>query len=345
MKYKGTPYQWGGSTPQTGFDCSGLVQWAFATQGIQIPRVTDQQILATNGTAIDRKDLAPGDLIFFRDPSGYVHHVAISLGGDRFLHAPHTGDVVKESSLDEPYYAQQFTGGRRFDDTPVSSPAAIPAPAAVQEAHAALARDATAARDPNTLVFKALSRQEANFHGSTVRFMRAIRPEDVRSFQRAGAVEPAPVAGALDPAAVNGPLEYPGDGATQQQLAAWLAASAQKAGLPPELPVMAALVESGVKNLGGGDADSVGFFQMRVGIWNTGEYAGYPDKPELQVKWFIDHALAVKQQRLAAGEADFGTDPSAWGNWIADVERPAEQFRGRYQERLAEARALLGRAV
>ena len=56
--------------------------------------------------------------MFFRDATGYVHHVGMSLGGDRFIHAPHTGDVVKVSSLDEPYYAEQFTGGRRFDPPP-----------------------------------------------------------------------------------------------------------------------------------------------------------------------------------------------------------------------------------
>jgi hypothetical protein len=174
--------------------------------------------------------------------------------------------------------------------------------------------------------------------------MPAVRPEDAPGFQRVAAPGPLDVAatpGQLDP----GALAYPGDNATKQQLAAWLAAHAQKAGLPPELPVMAALVESGVANLGHGHADSVGFFQMRVGIWNKGEYAGYPDNPELQVKWFIDHALAVKQSKLAAGDSGFGTDPSTWGNWIADVERPAEQFRYRYQERLAEARALLGATV
>ena len=80
---------------------------------------------------------------------------------------------------------------------------------------------------------------------------------------------------------------------------------------------------------------------MRVGIWNQGDYAGYPHKPELQAKWFIDHALAVKQQRSPRGDADFGKDPSKWGEWIADVERPAEQYRGRYQLRLDEARRLL----
>jgi hypothetical protein len=259
------------------------------------------------------------------------------MGGDKFLHAPRTGDVVKESSLKESYYAQQFTGGRRFDDTPASSPAAAPPPAAVDAAQAALARDAAAARSPETLVFKALSKQEASYHRSTVMFLPAIRPDEVRAAAPASA-QPIALAAQLDPAATAGSLEYPGDGATKQQLAAWLGAHAQKAGLPPELPVMAALVESGVANLSGGHADSVGFFQMRVGIWNKGEYAGYPDNPDLQMKWFIDHALAVKRQRGAG----FGSDPSTWGNWIADVERPAEQFRGRYQLRLAEARQLLG---
>ena len=105
---------------------------------------------------------------------------------------------------------------------------------------------------------------------------------------------------------------------------------------------MASLVESGMKNLNFGDADSVGFFQMRVGIWNQGAYAGYPDKPELQVKWFLDQAEAVKRQRLVAGKSI--TDPNQFGEWIADVERPAAQYRGRYQTKLDEANGLLALA-
>ena len=115
---------------------------------------------------------------------------------------------------------------------------------------------------------------------------------------------------------------------------------AEKRGLPKQLPVMASLVESGVKNLNYGDADSVGFFQMRVGIWNQGAYKGFPEKPELQVKWFLDQAEAVKKQRIARGQSV--TDPKQFGEWIADVERPAEQYRGRYAVRLGEANGLLG---
>ena len=91
------------------------MQWAYAKAGIQIPRVTDQQILASGATKVGRKHLLPGDLVFFRDASGYVHHVGMSLGGDRFIEAPRTGLKVRISSLKDPYYAQQFTGGRRFD--------------------------------------------------------------------------------------------------------------------------------------------------------------------------------------------------------------------------------------
>ncbi|MDA0174892.1 C40 family peptidase, partial [Solirubrobacter taibaiensis] len=155
------------------------------------------------------------------------------------------------------------------------------------------------------------------------------------------AAAPAAPAAAVDvSAAVAGaPTAYPGDNAPKEQLAAWMAAQAKERGLPPQLPIMAGLVESGLKNLNFGDADSVGFFQMRVGIWNQGAYAGYPDKPELQMKWFLDQAEAVKKQRLVAGKPV--DDPNSFGEWIADVERPAEQYRGRYQTKLAEANQLL----
>jgi cell wall-associated NlpC family hydrolase len=132
-----------------------------------------------------------------------------------------------------------------------------------------------------------------------------------------------------------GPV-YPGDQATPQQFAAWMGARAAKAGLPPELPVMAALTESGLRNLNYGDRDSVGFFQMRLGIWDEGAYAGYPSNPELQVQWFIDHAVAVKDEY-----PELANNPNSWGDWVADIEQPAEQYRYRYQLQLSTAQALL----
>ena len=128
---------------------------------------------------------------------------------------------------------------------------------------------------------------------------------------------------------------------TRVAVAHWLASGAREAGLPGELPVMAALVESGLRNLPYGHADSVGLFQMRLGIWNSGPYEGYLARPELQLRWFVEHALAVREARRAAGDQDYGEDPESWGEWIADIERPFAAYRGRYAQRLDEARALL----
>lgn len=138
--------------------------------------------------------------------------------------------------------------------------------------------------------------------------------------------------------AFEGP--YPGDDAPRARIAAWMATRAIAAGLPGELPIMAALVESGLTNASSGDRDVRGFFGMRVSIWNVPPYEGFPDNPELQVKWFIDQARAVRERNLAA-DPFFGQDPGKFGDWIADVERPAEEFRGRYQLRLSEARGLM----
>ena len=98
------------------------------------------------------------------------------------------------------------------------------------------------------------------------------------------------------------PIAYPGDDAASAALAQWMAHGARARGLPGELPVMAALESSGLRNLPSGDRDSVGFFQMRVGIWDHGPYAGFPEHPELLLTWFLDQALAVKERAVAAGE-------------------------------------------
>jgi NlpC/P60 family len=174
-KYLGTPYQWGGSTPQTGFDCSGLVQWAYAKAGIRIPRVTYDQVDAPNGKRVDRAHLLPGDLVFFRSASGDVHHVGMSLGGDKFINAPSTGEKVRIDSLKESYYANEFYVGRRFDLSGAGRPRAAAAAAsgmvdaeaprvdraAVRDAEAALARDAAEVQRPGTLLFEAVRAQEA----------------------------------------------------------------------------------------------------------------------------------------------------------------------------------------
>ena len=94
-----------------GFDCSGLCQYLYGQEGVQIPRVSQDQFRA--GRSVPTSQMQPGDLVFFQK-NGDVHHVGIYMGGGKFLHAPHTGDVVKISSLSEPYYRAQFAGARRY---------------------------------------------------------------------------------------------------------------------------------------------------------------------------------------------------------------------------------------
>src|SRR5918997_473601 len=125
----GTPYKWGGSTPETGFDCSGLMQWAYAKAGIEIPRVTYDQI--DQGDAVEMDELRPGDLVFFGKPEPW--HVGMALGDGKFLHAPKTGDVVKNTEL-EGYWESEFAGARRVDESAGAAPAPAAAPAAAAAA-------------------------------------------------------------------------------------------------------------------------------------------------------------------------------------------------------------------
>lgn len=137
------------------------------------------------------------------------------------------------------------------------------------------------------------------------------------------------------------PVAYPGDSATSESFANWMANAAAAKGLPGELPVMAGLVESGLKNLNHGDADSVGFFQMRTSIWNKGAYAGYLKNPDLQMLWFTDQAISVRNYYKSNGKGDPAASSKTYGVWIADIERPAAQYRGRYQLRLTDAQKLV----
>lgn len=112
-KFMGIPYLFGGANPKTGFDCSGLLKYVWHENGVEIPHNAQAQYDVA--TKVDAKHLAPGDAVFFRDKTG-IHHVGMYIGGPnrQFIQAPHTGDHVKISSLNESYYASQFAGGGKF---------------------------------------------------------------------------------------------------------------------------------------------------------------------------------------------------------------------------------------
>jgi cell wall-associated NlpC family hydrolase len=106
MQYLGVPYVWGGSTPN-GFDCSGFTAWVYAQVGVSLPHNAAAQF--GYGVPVDRSQLEPGDLVFF-DGLG---HVGLYIGGGQFVHAPHTGDVVKISAMIG-WYDSNYVGARRI---------------------------------------------------------------------------------------------------------------------------------------------------------------------------------------------------------------------------------------
>lgn len=108
-KYDGTPYKYGGNSPQTGFDCSGLMQWGYGTQGIKLPRTSQNQYTST--TRIERTALQPGDLVFFKGTvpgkSG-ITHVGMYIGDNKFYNASNSG--VSEASLNSTYWSKYIAG-------------------------------------------------------------------------------------------------------------------------------------------------------------------------------------------------------------------------------------------
>jgi cell wall-associated NlpC family hydrolase len=111
----GAPYRYGGAGPDA-FDCSGLVNYVHRRLGITVPRTAAEQFAAA--TPVPRRDLRPGDLVFFRLQGRAVDHVGIYAGDDRFVHAPQSGGAVRVAGLDEDYFRRSFAGGGRFYTPP-----------------------------------------------------------------------------------------------------------------------------------------------------------------------------------------------------------------------------------
>lgn len=113
LQYLGMPYVYGGSSPQTGFDCSGLIQYsARQSMGYILPRTTEQQ--SNVGQAIDGGQLTAGDLIFFNTTGQRISHAGIYLGNGLFVHAPNSNGVVRVENLSSPYWQPRISAMRHL---------------------------------------------------------------------------------------------------------------------------------------------------------------------------------------------------------------------------------------
>ncbi len=117
LAYLGTPYRAGGLSPQTGFDCSGLVAYAFREgAGLALPRNTLD--LSRLGEPVGRGALRPGDLVFYNTQRREYSHVGIYLGENRFIHAPSSGGEVRVENLHANYWMRRYSGARRVITPP-----------------------------------------------------------------------------------------------------------------------------------------------------------------------------------------------------------------------------------
>jgi cell wall-associated NlpC family hydrolase len=114
LALRGTPYRFGGATPETGFDCSGLVAYVLRLQAIDMPRTVAGQFAF--GRPVSRADLRTGDLVFFSTTGRGATHVGIAVqvsGAPAFVHAPADGSTVRIDQLDAPYWHTRWVGARR----------------------------------------------------------------------------------------------------------------------------------------------------------------------------------------------------------------------------------------
>lgn len=109
----GAPYKYGGNSPQSGFDCSGLVCWSYQQVGIALPRRARDQLMF--GLQVDKNELRAGDIVVFKGTRGRSGwHSGIYSGDGKFIHSPGTGKTVTESGLDEAYFARRYVGASRI---------------------------------------------------------------------------------------------------------------------------------------------------------------------------------------------------------------------------------------
>lgn len=120
LQHIGIRYRYGGTSPDNGFDCSGLVHYsAMESLGLRLPRRSVE--IARSGKPVKRQELAVGDLVFFNTLGARYSHVGIYVGSDMFVHAPSSGGVVRVENMNSPYWNKRFTGGRRIDPVMIAN--------------------------------------------------------------------------------------------------------------------------------------------------------------------------------------------------------------------------------
>jgi cell wall-associated NlpC family hydrolase len=120
MTQLGVRYRSGGKSPDTGFDCSGLVFYsANQSLGLKLPPRADD--MARQGSQVNIKELTVGDLVFFNTMGRKYSHVGVYIGQDQFVHSPASGGVVRVENMNDRYWAKRYTGARRLDLTEVAS--------------------------------------------------------------------------------------------------------------------------------------------------------------------------------------------------------------------------------
>ena len=115
MSQIGKPYRWGGTSPRTGFDCSGLVYYAYKDLvKFRIPRTANEMYHLRDAAPIDRGELKNGDLVFFRTQGrGTADHVGVYVGNGKFIQSPRSGQEIQITSLSEDYWQRHYVGARR----------------------------------------------------------------------------------------------------------------------------------------------------------------------------------------------------------------------------------------
>jgi hypothetical protein len=281
-RYLGTPYVFGGTDPESGLDCSGLVQRAYADLGVKLPRVAKDQ--AREGTAVaDLAHARPGDLLAFGNP---VDHVGIYAGGNRMIAAPHAGDVVKlQPVYDTPSAIRRIVPTTSLDPlATAASPAGQYLSGDGLRAGALSARPvaATSMLRPATLTgvpYAELFQQAGAKYGLSPALLAAV----------------AKVESGYDPAAVSG--------AGAQGLMQLMPATARGLGVDALDPAQAV---DGAARMLSADLDRFGSLDLAVAAYNAGggavsRYGGIP--PFAQTQAYVPKVMAAMEQLAGRGLA------------------------------------------